>query len=338
MMKPNLLSLALVVMTLLSNLYAQDLNYGDVIHLQNKWSNNYSGGFLDTRGYQKDFEKTGNYLCVSTATSSNRADGSGSWKVISASGKAEGTSVRVGDIVHLQNQWNNGNGGFLDTRGYQKDFEKTGNFLCVSTSKSDNRDSGSGTWKISSPGKANGSSISSNSDIQLQNGWNRFGGGYLDTRGYQKDFEKTGNHLCVSTATSSNRADGSGTWKVTVLKNTLYQGQTLKNNQKMVSANQKFMAVMQSDGNFCVYKYNNGKQGGFVWGSYQTKVKYSLGANYYLIMQKDGNLCIYNKSKKFMWGSYQVKQYGLTTGCKLVLTNGGKLNILNAKESVVWSS
>gem|GEM_PF-4195088 len=328
----------MVVLMLLSNVYAQDLNYGDVIHLQNKWSGNYSGGFLDTRGYQRDFEKTGNFLCVSTATSQNRDNGSGSWKVISASGKAEGTPVLVGDQIHLQNQWNYGKGGYLDTRGYQRDFEKTGNLLCVSTSNAKNRDSGSGVWKISSPGKSNGTPVASSSDIQLQNGWNRFSGGYLDTRGYQKDFEKTGNHLCVSTANSSNRDKGSGTWRVTVLKNTLYQGQALKINQKMVSANQKYMAVMQADGNFCVYKYDKGRQGAFVWGSYQTNVKYKLGSNYHLIMQKDGNLCIYNRSKGFQWGSYQVKKYSLTPGCKLVLTNEGKLNILNEKGSTVWSS
>lgn len=193
------------------------LSYGDVIHLQNGW-NNYGGGYLDTRGYQKHFEKTGNFLCVSTSTASNRDIGSGKWKVMSATGKANGSPVLVGDVVHLFNQWN-GNGGYLDTRGYQRDFEKTGNHLCVSTATAANRDSGSGTWKISSAkGVAAGTAVGDGSEIHLQNGWNNFQGGYLDTRGYQRDFEKTGNHLCTSTATSANRDSGSGTWKVKAAK------------------------------------------------------------------------------------------------------------------------
>ena len=191
------------------------LYYGDIIHLQNGWNNN-KGGYLDTRGYQKDFAKTGNFLCVSTATESKRDGGSGSWKVMSATGKSEGSPVLVNDEIHLMNQWNR-NGGYLDTRGYQRDFAKTGNHLCVSTAKGANRDSGSGTWKIiSATGSPAGTAVTNNSKIQLQNGWSRYQGGYLDTRGYQKDFAKTGNLLCVSTATSPNRDGESGTWKVLV--------------------------------------------------------------------------------------------------------------------------
>ena len=193
------------------------VNYGDVIHLQNGW-NNYRGGYLDTRGYQKDYAKTGNFLCVSTATKSNRDGGSGLWKVMSATGKANGSPVLVNDNVYLQNQWNR-NGGYLDTRGYQKDYAKTGNHLCVSTAKASNRADGSGTWKvISATGSRAGTPITNNSEIQLQNGWNKFQGGYLDTRGYQKDYAKTGNLLCVSTATSPKRDGKSGTWKVVKVK------------------------------------------------------------------------------------------------------------------------
>ena len=65
----------------IQNSYSQTLSYGDEIHLQNGW-NNYSGGFLDTRGYQRDYAKTENHLCVSTANEKNRQNsGSGVWKV-----------------------------------------------------------------------------------------------------------------------------------------------------------------------------------------------------------------------------------------------------------------
>ena len=199
----------------------RSLNYGDIIHLQNGW-NNYGGGYLDTRGYQKDFAKTGNFLCVSTATKKDRDAGSGTWKVMSATGKPLGSPVLVNDDVYLMNQWS-GNGGYLDTRGYQKDFAKTGNFLCVSTAEKSNRDSGSGTWRImSADGKPAGTPVKYDSEIQLKNGWSKFRGGYLDTRGYQRDYAKTGNLLCVSTATSPKRDGKSGTWKVVKVNNDLF--------------------------------------------------------------------------------------------------------------------
>ena len=210
--------IAVLLFTTIAQAQNTPLNYGDVVILQNGW-NNYAGGYLDTRGYEKDYAKTGNFLCVSTATVSNRDLKSGSWKIMSATGKAVGSPVLVSDDVYLLNQWN-GNGGYLDTRGYQKDFEKTGNFLCVSTATASNREQGSGTWKIiSANGSAAGTAVTENSEIHLQNGWNKFGGGYLDTRGYQKDYAKTGNLLCVSTATTSKRDGKSGTWKISKSKN-----------------------------------------------------------------------------------------------------------------------
>lgn len=208
---------SLILLAATAQAQSNQLSYGDVIHLQNGW-NNYGGGFLDTRGYQKDYAKTGNFLCVSTATDPKRDGGSGSWKIMSATGKAVGTPVLVNDDVYLFNQWS-GNGGYLETRGYEKDYGTTGNFLCVSTATVSNRDNGSGTWKIvSATGSPAGTAVSENAEIHLQNGWNKFGGGYLDTKGYQKDYAKTGNWLCVSTATGPKRDGKSGTWKISKVK------------------------------------------------------------------------------------------------------------------------
>ncbi|MEZ4935748.1 MAG: hypothetical protein R2788_26885 [Saprospiraceae bacterium] len=326
--------------TSVNQMSAQTLAYGDVIHLQNGW-NKYQGGYLDTRGYQKDFEKTGNFLCVSTATSDNRDLGSGSWRVMSATGKKEGSPVLIGDEVYLLNQWNS-NGGYLDTRGYQKDFEKTGNHLCVSTATSNNRDAGSGTWRIlSSTRKGAGTPVTEGTEIHLQNGWNKYQGGYLDTRGYQKDFEKTGNHLCVSTATNNNRDAGSGTWKVKIAeRNHLDAGETLKAGERLMSANGEFILRMQEeDGNLCVYKYAKGKQGGFVWGS----MKYGF-KNGKLVMQTDGNLVVYDGSNAAKWSSQTHPYYNAkfkdsnNKPVKLVLENNGVLKLYNAKGEAMWSS
>jgi hypothetical protein len=106
-----------------------------VINLQNQ----YSAVFLDTRG-------TGceeNVLCVSASSSNDRDSGSGWWKIVSVSGSSG--AVQPNDQVYLLNQYRiNGQNGYLDTRGTGCE----GNVLCVSASSSNNRDSGSGTWRV----------------------------------------------------------------------------------------------------------------------------------------------------------------------------------------------
>ena len=332
----------LILFTLTSELSAQigsPIRYGDVIHLQNGW-NNYQGGYLDTRGFQKDFEKTGNHLCTSTALSPKREDRSGTWQIMSATGKKSGSAVLVGDQVFLQNMWK-GQGGFLDTRGYQKDYEKTGNHLCVSTALTSNRSPGSGTWKISSATNSPaGTPVTEYSEIHLQNAWNNFTGGYLDTKGYQKDFEKTGNHLCTSTATVPNRSNGSGTWKVLMAtKHFLSPGQNLRAGQRLTSKNGAYILRMQDDGNLCVYKFANGKQGTFVWGSMSQGTKKAK-----IIMQKDGNLVIYNGKKEAKWSSKTHPSDdpkfndAKNKPVKCVLENDGTLKLYNAAKQVMWSS
>lgn len=116
-------------------------------------------------------------------------------------------------------------------------------------------------------------------------------------------------------------------------KSALATGETLKVGEKLVSANNAYMAIMQTDGNFCVYKYENGKQGGFVWCSMAHGF-----ANGKLVMQTDGNLCVYDEKNTFKWGSYQVKKYALGGNYKLVLTDTGKLNIVNGSGDVVWTN
>merc|ERR1712226_770489 len=79
--------------------------------------------------------------------------------------------------------------------------------------------------------------------------------------------------------------------------------------QSLVSNNKKWFAIMQSDGNFCVY---NGKPGHdpkyFKWGTYQSSgEKYHLEhCNKWRVkMQSDGNLCVY-RHNDFRWGSHQT--------------------------------
>jgi len=185
----------------------QPLTYGSFIYIKNGY-NNWNGGFLDVRGNNCE----GNYRCVSTAIVEDRDNGSGTWKIISASGKAEGTPVAALDIIHLKNQWNNGNGGYLDICGAGCE----GNTFCVSTATTSNRNNGSGTWKIIPDLRIYDCKIYEDQPVRLLNGYNGFRGGFLDTCGAGCE----GNLYCVSTYLGWNRNNGLITttcWKMLIV-------------------------------------------------------------------------------------------------------------------------
>ncbi len=177
---------------------ANALKYGEIYNIQNGYAG-FKGGFLDTRatGCQ------GNVYCVSTATSTNRDSGSGSWKIVSKKGSADnGKPVLANDEFYLQNQY--GNATYLDTRGAGCNDDK----YCVSTATSTNRDIGSGTWKII-PSNAKDGFVTLAQEVVLQNGYANFQGGFLDTRGAGCQ----SNAYCVSTAIGPTRDSGSTLWK-----------------------------------------------------------------------------------------------------------------------------
>ncbi|HLP45781.1 MAG TPA: hypothetical protein VK469_07545 [Candidatus Kapabacteria bacterium] len=188
------------------------LKYGDMVHILNGY-NNWNGGYLDTcnTGCQ------GNFLCVDTYHIYDRAQGSGTWKILSAVGKREGDYVLPCDNIYLLNQYpyyTTGNGGYLDTRG----TGCQGNYLCVSTATSNNRDNGSGTWKII-PDRIhlNPDSccyIYSGQVVHLLNGYNGFLGGFLDTRG-----SLGGGNYNVSTCEGWNRdKENTSCWQMLLSK------------------------------------------------------------------------------------------------------------------------
>ncbi|HVG61678.1 MAG TPA: hypothetical protein VNA24_24165 [Hyalangium sp.] len=173
----------------------QPLVYGQTYRIQNSYQN-WQGGFLDTRAAGCE----GNFLCVSTAAVPNRESNSGTWKLLSASGKPAGTPVSPGDDVHLQNM-HAGFGGYLDVAYGGCD----GNFFCVSTAFSSNRDQGSGTWKVLPNGSTSGS-IMEGQPLHLLNGYASYNVGFLDIMGTGCE----GNLYCTSTSLRWDR-DGVGT-------------------------------------------------------------------------------------------------------------------------------
>ncbi len=163
-----------------------------------------AGGWLDIReaGCQ------GNKYCVSTATSPTRDGNSGTWMLVSASGKADGTPVANGDLVYLKNMYG-GDGGYLDIRGAGCE----GDEYCVSTASSPLRDSGSGTWQIQSV--TGSATVTEGQGVYLANGYAGFTGGYLDVDGSGCQ----GNLLCAATSAQQDRDHGSTHWTFSAATN-----------------------------------------------------------------------------------------------------------------------
>jgi ribosomal protein S27E len=114
------------------------------------------------------------------------------------------SALQYGVPYHIQNGVSSWSGGYLDTRGAGCED----NLLCVSTASTATRDGGkTGTWILKSKGGKTKGAVLCDDDVYLAN---QYDDSYLDTRG--KGCED--NAYCVSTATGTDRASGSGTWKL----------------------------------------------------------------------------------------------------------------------------
>jgi hypothetical protein len=207
------------------NKNAQGIMIGSVVNLENQYPK--VGGYLDSRGRVKDkpeFQKLVPFqtLFVLTSPSPKRDNGSGNWKIVSATGKAGNSILLYGDKIHLMNMYQGA--GYLDSSVYVRDMPMFKDYpakIGVFTNQSNNRDNGSGTWIVrSASSKADGTPVDENDNILLENGFP--GGGFLDTVGYvtqNPSFkEYQGSSLLVFVSESNNRDNGSGTWKITSSK------------------------------------------------------------------------------------------------------------------------
>lgn len=123
-------------------------------------------------------------------------------------------------------------------------------------------------------------------------------------------------------------------------KNSLAAGGTLKAGEKLTSSNNAYMLRMQEeDGNLCIYKIEDGKQGAFVWCTMKHGFK-----NAKLIMQADGNLVVYDGNSKDQWSSQTQGYYDAKyrdakyKPVKVVLENDGALKLYTAAGQVVWTN
>jgi len=104
----------------------------------------------------------------------------------------------------------------------------------------------------------------------------------------------------------------------------LYQGETLKQGERLISSNNSFKAVYQTDGNFVIYNSSNRP----IWASNTSRRRSNR-----LIMQSDGNLVIYN-NRTPIWASNTYRRGGLY----IIMQNNGKLIMYAANNRVIWST
>ncbi len=151
------------------------INIGSVVNLQNRYPND--GSYLDAWGNvwsKLEFKQVPTEtMFVSTHNNPNRDNGSGSWEVVSANGKSNGEPLVVGDRIHLRNM--SPNGGYLDAcawtehlRVFDKFLDQTG---AVFTTRSPNRDNGTGIWIIRSASGEEGTPVLEGDSIAVESSY-----------------------------------------------------------------------------------------------------------------------------------------------------------------------
>ena len=175
----------------------QQINIGSIVHLQNRYPND--GSYLDAWGMvwsKPEFNQVSTEtMFVSTHKNPNRDNGSGSWEIVSATGKSNGEPLAFGDRVHLKNMYPDG--GYLDACGWVEQLRVFENYSdqsgAVFTTKTPNRDNGTGIWIIRSATEADGTPILEGDSIAFESsffinddGKNRLSG-FLNVTGKVKD-------------------------------------------------------------------------------------------------------------------------------------------------------
>ncbi|MFI5816521.1 hypothetical protein ACIA7S_37020 [Streptomyces sp. NPDC051643] len=181
-----------------------ELTYGSKILLQNQYQGD--GGYLDTNGLSQQHGAT--YDVSTNQTPNSRGPQTSVWKVVSATGKANGSHVTSGDVVYLVNQYSTGT--YLDTNGHST---RSGAKYDVSTTATKNRGPGTSKWHIfgetSSPADGR---IRTDDVVNLLNDYGSANGGFLDANGVSG--QQGGAKYDVTTSHYTDRGPGTGSWKV----------------------------------------------------------------------------------------------------------------------------
>ena len=92
------------------------------------------------------------------------------------------------------------------------------------------------------------------------------------------------------------------------------------------SPSKSHYAVMQPDGNLCVYTGADG----WVWCNMTQQ------AGSYLILQEDGNMCVYNSNYQWVWGTRTHTSVKKSVG--LSIDDNGILHLKDEDGTSVWKS
>ena len=207
------------------------IKIGSIVNLQNRYPND--GSYLDAWGAvwtkQEFVQVPTETMFVSTHDDPNRDSGSGSWEILSANGKGEGEPLVIGDRIHLRNIYPGA--GYLDACGWIEHLDVFEKFLdqtgAVFTTRSNDRDNGTGVWIVRSATAENDSPVYEGDSIAIEStyfkndeGKNRIAG-FLNVAGKVSDIpafnEYPGTKL-VFTKTLSYDQPIPDIWTITISK------------------------------------------------------------------------------------------------------------------------
>ena len=122
------------------------------------------------------------------------------------------------------------------------------------------------------------------------------------------------------------RADGVAVWSTGWdTPDRLRPGQVLEGGQQLLSANQRYRAVAQTDGNLVVY---NAVDGRVLWASSR------YAANGWTVLQTDGNLVTYARDGRPVWDTQTWGAWGV----QLVMQDNGDLVLWRGDRVPLWST
>jgi hypothetical protein len=122
-----------------------------------------------------------------------------------------------------------------------------------------------------------------------------------------------------------------------IVGNTLENGKSLKPGEGIRSGQNRFAAVLQKDGNFCLYQLDaqNLNRGNFVKCTMTVGAEDKKGAR--LTMQQDGNLALYNAANAHLWSTDTYRGGDDKQGRRLAMYDDGNLVLLSKSEKAIWS-
>ncbi|EGC38467.1 hypothetical protein DICPUDRAFT_75958 [Dictyostelium purpureum] len=126
-----------------------------------------------------------------------------------------------------------------------------------------------------------------------------------------------------------------------MIKDTLQIDETLHSDEgvgKLVSWNDRYEAVMQTDGNWVVYSIpkSSEEKRRVIFASHSEKHGHHP---YRMIMQGDGNLCLYDTKNHCTWSSNTCNKKTHKSGPYFVrLYDSGSLKVFDGSNDTLWSS